>query len=137
MRIEFLFALAVIGCGGPAYDPALLIAERAPTGADDCGQVDGWGHTPPAPARACVVAALAAPRAFHVLIDAAVADGRIAVGFASDGAAALFRLDYHAVYPAIGSTDEDVAWTECSSIDDLGAACSSLNRDLCFDCTAR
>lgn len=137
MRLAAVVVVGIAACDGPAHDPAQLIAERAPPGADDCGAVGGWsnGDRPTLDtARACVVAALAAPRGFHVLVDEVVSDGRLALGYAGAGTGAVVRLEYQAVEPAIGDTDEDVTWTDCRALTDRGDGCDSLARDLCLRC---
>ncbi len=149
-------ALAALApaCHCVEADPAALIAQRAPVGADACGEV-GWFHDQPTdgfgarrrtdararppvgspePARACVMAALAVGRGFHVLVDAEVADGRIAVGWASDGVG-FIRLDYQATYGMYPGTDsEELQWTGCASLESHGAACPTLPLDLCLGC---
>lgn len=138
--LSLVAALALGGCYLARYDPVELLAERAPVDAEVCGEV-GSGGIEPAPARACVLAALSDGRPFRVLLDADLADGRDAVGWATAAAAdpaapiTFLRLDYEAVYGMFPGTDrEDVAWTGCASLESHGATCPSLAEDLCLGC---
>lgn len=126
-------AVAVAGCHLVEHDPAELLAARVPPDAVACGEA-GWYSGSLPPARACVLAALAAGQPFHVLVDAAVADGRAAVGWAGDGAG-FVRLDYQATFGFLLPTDsEEVRWTACAYLESRGADCPSLDRDLCLAC---
>ena len=112
-----------------------LIAERAGPGAVDCGAAGvWWDDLPPAPARACALDAMAAGAPFFVTIDEGVFDGRLTVGFASDGTT-FTKLDYEAAYGMFPGTDsEELRWEACAWLESRGVDCPTLTRDLCLAC---
>lgn len=121
-------------CHLAELDPAALVAERTPVGAVACGASSGWSDAPPEPVRACALDAIARGDAFHAIADAAVFDGRLTVGYASDGARFL-KLDYAASYGMFPGTDtEEVRWTVCAGLEPDRADCPTLTRDLCLRC---
>lgn len=128
-----VLAVFALGCSDTLHDPVELLAARAPADAIDCGHVTGWDGQPVADAHACAAGALADHVAFRVVIDQAVADGRLAIGWwaGPDGAGA--RMTYDAIYSAFGD-DETVDWTPCAAVRAVAADCETLRDDLCLAC---
>ena len=85
MRWSSIALVALIGCGDTFHDPVELMAARAPADAIDCGHPLGGHRAQAEQAHTCVVDAIAAARPFRVLIDQAVADGRLAIGWVGRG----------------------------------------------------
>ncbi|HUQ02690.1 MAG TPA: hypothetical protein VM261_09360 [Kofleriaceae bacterium] len=135
MRAYYLLALAALGaCNLATLDPEALVVERAPIGALDCGQSSFWDDLPPYPVRECVLGAIADGQPFFAIVDEAVFDGRLTVGYAYDGAAFL-KLDYEAAYGQFpGMDSEALSWTACAWLESRGADCPTLTRDLCLGC---
>jgi len=131
--VQRLAVLAVLaGCNLADTDPAALIAARVPA-SEACG-VAGWDGAPSETVRRCVLGAMATGRPFHALADAPVADGRDAVGWASDGVG-FVRLDYEATYGMFPGTDtEDLRWTDCAYLEARSPTCPTLDGDLCLAC---
>ena len=123
------------GCEVATGDPVAMLAERAPE-ATDCGAAVAGGELTPPWARACALAARGRGESFRVVVDAAVADGRDAVGWIGDEAGpGGWRLHYTAVYGMfLGSDSECVAWQACAAIDVLAADCGTVDGDLCLRC---
>ena len=125
------------GCDGPECDVVAIAAAMAGPEATDCGSVEaGWDDLPTlTAAHDCVAAAQAGGGGFAVTLDQAVADGRIVVAYASDGAA-IYRIDYSYamgfVPPYIDS--ESISADSCADLRDRGADCGELHDNLCLEC---
>ncbi len=125
------------GCDGAQCDVVAIVADIAGPGATDCGSVEaGWDDLVTIEAaHDCVAEALAGTSGFAVTLDQAVADARIVVAFASDGAS-VYRVDYTYVMgfmpPYVDS--ESIAAVACTELHDRGRDCGQLYQDLCFEC---
>ncbi len=133
--------LAIAGlvtpCSGPQCDVDRVVVEFSGEGATNCGAVEGWDENQLfIAARDCIVDATTTGKPFFATVDLPVSDGRILVGYSSDGAA-IRRTDYsYAVNQLAGAGPERIAASTCRALVSRGATCDSLRVDLCLTCEA-